>query len=88
MFNLFEFIFFAFQFPGLPKQVFILTGLAHPYKPNKAQAQVIPVSPMAQPLWTWPVLTCSSLSMPGHGLGMQAGASPLKFAWQPGWKSE
>lgn len=91
MFNLFEFLFFALQFPDLPKEHFYSHWFG-----LYLQTQQGPGSDLrsdtgypCQPwLWTWPMLTCSPLSMPGHGLEPWARISPLKSARQTGWKSE
>lgn len=88
MFNLFEFIFFAFHFPILPKADFNShwLGLSLQAKQGPGPALRSDTGYPCQPwLWTWP---SSSLSMPGHGLGLWAGVPPLKFPWQAGWKPE
>lgn len=73
MFNLFEFIFFAFQFSDLPEAGFYShwLGLSLPTQEGPGSDLRSDSGFPCQPwLWTQSVLTCSSLSMPGPGLGL------------------
>lgn len=64
--NLFS-LFFSSQL--CPREIFILTVLVYPYKPNKAQAQtwgvvlVVPVSCGCRLGLCWPGLLCQCLDM-------------------------